>query len=210
MLRIERLPEDAQRAARAVAVGRRLDYEIVGHVTGFDGERLNVALRAAVAEQVLVTGSDDRFLFRHELLREALYDDLLPGERGEFHLALARALEQRVGDDNDADVSLVTTIATHYAAAGDQTAALRATVTAALAAERIFAYGEVAQAAERALDLWPRGPDTERGTRLDHVDLLALAGRAHGMGGDRSRGEVLMTRALAELDPSAHRVRYGA
>ena len=33
----------------------------------------------------------DRFCFRHALLREVVYDDLLPGERGELHLALARA-----------------------------------------------------------------------------------------------------------------------
>jgi predicted ATPase len=121
MLRIEELSEAAQLVARTVAVGRRLGEGTIAEVSGLEPDELTEALRETIAGHVLVAGSDDRFLFRHELLREALYDDLLPGERGEFHLALARALEQRVGDDNDADVSLVTTIATHYAAAGDQT-----------------------------------------------------------------------------------------
>jgi predicted ATPase len=45
-----------------------------------------------------VSGADGRLFFRHALLREALVDDLLPGERGELHLALARALEQRAAE----------------------------------------------------------------------------------------------------------------
>ena len=36
-------------------------------------------------------GRDDRYGFRHALLREVIYDDLLPGERAELHLRLARA-----------------------------------------------------------------------------------------------------------------------
>ena len=34
-------------------------------------------------------------MFRHALLREVVIDDLLPGERADMHLALARALEHR-------------------------------------------------------------------------------------------------------------------
>ncbi len=67
---------------------------MIATLTGIDPERLNDALREAMAEQVLVAGDDDRFSFRHALLREALYDDLLPGERSELHLALAAELER--------------------------------------------------------------------------------------------------------------------
>ncbi len=210
MLRIERLPADARLAARLVAVGRRASEQTIAAVTGIASDALRAALREAVAEQVLVPGTDERYVFRHELLREALYDDLLPGERGELHLSLARSLEQQCFGEADAEVERVSAIATHYAAAGDQAAALRATVAAALAAKRVHAYGEVAESAERALELWPRVPETERSCVLDHVDLLALAARAHGSGGDRVRGEVLLARALAELDPGAEPVRYGA
>jgi DNA-binding CsgD family transcriptional regulator/tetratricopeptide (TPR) repeat protein len=209
MLRIERLPDDARLAARAVAAGRRLSEETIAQASGIDRERLHAALREAVAEQVLVTGADDRFLFRHELLREALYDDLLPGERGELHLSLARALECQ-GDGDGSEIERATAIATHYAAAGDQSAALRATVAAALASERLSAYGEVAEMAERALELWPRVAGAGELVGLDHVELMVLAARAHGIGGDRSRGEVLLQRAIAELDPEREPIRYGA
>ncbi len=210
MVRIERLPADARLAARLVSAGRRCSEQTIADATGIPIDALRTALREAVAEQVLVPGADGRFVFRHELLREALYDDLLPGERGELHLALARTLEQQTWGEADAEVERVTAVATHYGAAGDQAAALRATVAAALQAKRVHAYGEVAESAERALELWPRVPETERASALDHVDLLVLAARAHGMGGDRARGEGLMQCALDELDPDADAIRYGA
>ncbi len=209
MVRIERLSADAQRAARAVAVGRRLDEGMIAAVTELDRDVLNEALHEAVAEQVLVTG-EDGLRFRHALLREALYDDLLPGERGELHLALARVLEQRADGQDDRELQRATTVASHYAAAGDQPAALRATIRAALAAQQVHAYGEVADLAERALELWPRVPDAGQALELDHVDLLALAARAHGVAGDRARGEVLLQSALRELDPKLDPQRYAA
>src|SRR6202040_3640440 len=44
--------------------------------------------------------------------------------------------------------------------------------------------------------------DHGRATRpLDHVDLLMMAARAHSIGADRARGDVLLIRALDELNP---------
>jgi len=209
MLRIERLSPDAQSALRAIAIGQALDQLSVAAMTGIDGDRLQAALREAVAEQVLVTGDDDQFAFRHALLREALYDDLLPGERGELHLALAGALE-RQGPPGERDFARAATIARHYSAAGDQPAALRATVFAARAANRAYAHAEAAAMAERALDLWPRVPDAPDVVGLDHVGLVMLAADAHDLGHDRVRGEHLLQEALRELDGDRDPRRYSA
>ena len=198
MLRIERLSEPGQRAARAIAVGRALDEGTIADITEIDHEALHTALREAVAEQVLEACDDARLSFRHALLREALYDDLLPGERVELHLALAHVYEQRSNGD-EWGVELATTIANHYAAGGDQPAALRATVRAALAARDVHAYGETASLAERALELWPRVSDPEALVPLDHVELLTLAASAHSIAGDRTRAEVLLQSGLREL-----------
>ena len=43
---------------------------------------------------------------------------------------------------------------------------------------------------------------------LDHVELLGIAAAAHGVAGDRARAEVLLTRALKELDPDSEPRRY--
>jgi DNA-binding CsgD family transcriptional regulator/tetratricopeptide (TPR) repeat protein len=208
MLRIERLSADAQSAARVISAGRSLDEPMIAEVSGIEAGALHAALREAVAEQVLVTDEPSRLCFRHALLREAMYDDLLPGERSELHLALARAFEDRADYENDRGVELASAIARHYATAGDQPAALRATVQAALAARDVHAYGDAADLAERALELWPRVPDADKSIPLDHVKLLTIAADAHGVAGDRSRAEVLLGHALKELDPEAEERRY--
>jgi DNA-binding CsgD family transcriptional regulator/tetratricopeptide (TPR) repeat protein len=209
MLRIERLSADSQQAARTIAVGRRLDEAMIAEVTGIEHARLHEALREAVAEQVLVAGSDGALMFRHALLREALYDDLLPGERSELHLALARAFENRTSD-HGSEIDRVSTVASHYAAAGDQPAALRAAVEAAQAARAVHAYGEAADLSERALELWPRVTQADEVAGVDHVDLLTMAAVSHGIGGDRGRADVLFQAALGELDPDANPRRYAA
>jgi DNA-binding CsgD family transcriptional regulator/tetratricopeptide (TPR) repeat protein len=208
--RIERLSLDAQRVARAVAVGRALDEPALAAVTALERDPLQAALREAVAEQVLVTEQHARFCFRHALLREAMYDDLLPGERGQLHIALARHLEQLQGAADDVELERSAAIAGHYAAAGDQPAALRSTIAAALAAQRVLAHGEAADLTERALELWPRVSEPERVAGLDHVELLSRAARAHAVAGDRTRAEVLLNEALRELDPERDPARYAA
>jgi DNA-binding CsgD family transcriptional regulator/tetratricopeptide (TPR) repeat protein len=210
LVRIERLSSDAQQVARAVAVGRTVDQPALAAVTALERDRLQTALREALGEQVLVTGGDERFSFRHALLREAMYDDLLPGERGELHIAFARYLEERDGVAAEGELERSAAIASHYAAAGDQPAALRSMIAAALAAQRVLAYGEAADLLERALELWPRVPAAERVAGIDYVELLGRAARAHSIGGDRPRGEVLLNQALSQLDPEREPARYAA
>jgi DNA-binding CsgD family transcriptional regulator len=209
LVRIERLSPDAQRVARAVAVARAADEAMLAAVTELDRDALQDALRQSVAEQVLVAGADGRFGFRHALLREALYDDLLPGERGELHIALARDLEQRCGADDDRELERASAIAGHYGAAGDQPHALRAAINAARAAHKVYAYGEAADFTERALELWPRVDDAEKVAGLDHVTLLTMAARAHQIMDERTRSVVLINEALRELDPDVQPARYG-
>ena len=97
------------------------------------GPALRDALRDAVAAQILVVDGEGRYAFRHALLREVLADDLLPGERAELHLSLARALEGAKASGAHAAAA----VAHHYHAAGDQPAALAASVRAAEASEAV-------------------------------------------------------------------------
>jgi DNA-binding NarL/FixJ family response regulator/tetratricopeptide (TPR) repeat protein len=206
--RIEQLSPDAQRVARVVSVARVLDEATLVAVTGLELDAVQAALRDAVAEQVLVPCDETGFGFRHALLREALHDDLLPGERSELHLALAHRLELDCGVDDEQELERKTAIAGHYAAAGDQPAALRSTIAAAQAAQRVFAFGEAADLADRALELWPRVEDPEQVAGVSHVDLLQIGSRAHGDAGKRTRAESLLREALRELGPSADPGRY--
>jgi DNA-binding CsgD family transcriptional regulator len=206
--RIEELSPDAQRIARVVSVGRVIDEATLAAVTGLELDAVQAALRDAVAEQVLISCDETGFGFRHALLREALHDDLLPGERSELHLALAHRLELDCGIDDEQELERKTAIAGHYAAAGEQPAALRSTIAAATAAQRVFAFGEAADLADRALELWPRVQDAEQVAGVSHVDLLQIGARAHGDAGKRTRAESLLREALRELGPSADPGRY--
>jgi len=206
--RIEELSPDAQRIARVVSVGRVLDEAALAAVTGLELDAVQAALRDAVSEQVLIACHETGFGFRHALLREALHDDLLPGERSELHLALAHRLELDCAVDDEQELERKTAIAGHYAAAGDQPAALRSTIAAARAAQHVFAFGEAADLADRALELWPRVQDPEQVAGVNHVDLLQIGARAHGDAGKRTRAESLLREALRELGPTADPGRY--
>ncbi|MEA2146707.1 MAG: hypothetical protein QOG59_2294 [Solirubrobacteraceae bacterium] len=201
MLRIERLSPNAQRAARVIAVGRALPEAMIAEVSGLAHDELQGALREAVAEQVLVPQGENALSFRHELLREALYDDLLPGERSDLHLALATALEAGASPHAAGSLEFSSGVAAHYSAAGDQPAALRASVAAALTARRVHAAAESARLAERALQLWGRVPDPQALTGMSYMALVLLAGRALLLSGDYARAEQLLTSVLDDLGP---------
>ena len=173
MLRVERLSEPAQELLRLVAVAQRADDPLLGETSGLDSRALRDGLREAVDGHILLAGDDDRYRFRHALLREVVEDDLLPGERAALHLALARALDARI--DESAGAVLTAAVAHHYAAAGDQPAALAASVRAAAVAERVYAHGEASALLDRALELWDRVPDPATVAGADHVELLTRA-----------------------------------
>jgi DNA-binding CsgD family transcriptional regulator/tetratricopeptide (TPR) repeat protein len=205
MLRVERLSEPAQDLLRLVAVGRRLDHAVLEAASALDPRELRAALREAVEGHILAVADDDAYRFRHALLREVVEDDLLPGERSELHLTLAHALEPRLEADGGAQTAAA--VAHHFAAAGDEPAALAAAVRAATAAERVHAYGEAAALLERALELWPRVPDAEARAGAGRVALLARAADATGALGDPARQLALLEAAFGGLDAAAEPAR---
>ena len=207
MVRVERLPAAAQDVVRVLAVVQPADHALLEELVGLDAAALRQALRDAIAGHVVVVGDDDRYTFRHVLLREVIYDDLLPGERAALHLAVARALERRLATESS-DAPLPAAIAHHYQAAGDQPEALRWAVRAADAAERVYAVADAAMLLERALELWERVPDPEALAGCDHVDLLRRAGIAHRTS-DENRRLTLIVHAIREArnaDPDDPRV----
>ena len=181
MLRIDRLPEGAQRLLRVLAVGGRLDHALLAEAAALDAHEVQESLRAAVANNLVVVDADGSHTFRHALLREVVQDDLLPGERIELHRALAEALERRSAS-GDTSVAISAAIASHRLAAGDHTTALAASVRAAAAAEAVRAPSEAAALLERALELWDQVPNAEAVAGLERVDLMWRAAEVHNLG----------------------------
>jgi ATP/maltotriose-dependent transcriptional regulator MalT len=195
MLRVERLSPSAQQVLQWLAAQPAADHALVSAVAELDAGELRDALREAVASHIVVTVGEDGYGFRHALLREVVYDDLLPGERTAMHAGLARALEDRI-EAGDAGAHMTAAAAHHWASAGDQPQALGAAVRAALAAERVNAFGEEQALFERALGLWDRVPDPEAAAGMGQVELLKRAAFAADQAGDPSRQEALLRRAF--------------
>ena len=77
----------------ACTVGRHVHDELLSRVSGVPEEDVDAALHELVDRQVL-RPEGDGLAFVHELVREAAYDELLPGERRRLHGRLAEALAQ--------------------------------------------------------------------------------------------------------------------
>ena len=92
--RIEALPELAQDVLKVAAVaGRRVGHQLLVAASGRPEAEVERGLRDAIAGQVLVaSAATESYRFRHALLQEAVYGDLLPGERTRLHATYARLL----------------------------------------------------------------------------------------------------------------------
>jgi DNA-binding CsgD family transcriptional regulator len=174
LARIADLAEPTQEFLRvASAAGQRVDPALLAATAALDEGALYDALRESVARQVLVpdpSAGTERYAFRHALLKEAVYDDLLPGERNRLHSAFASALEA----DATRDPSRAGELAYHYFAAHDLPRALEWSVAAGDAAEERYAFPEAVWHYERALDLWDQVPDAAARAGHDRINLLAL------------------------------------
>src|SRR5262249_56670474 len=108
------------------------------------------------------------YVFRHALVAEAVYAELLPGERVRLHTALAGALEAGI-EPGGPPAARAARLAYHWAAAGEQPRALAASVAAAAAAEQVYAFAEAQLQLERVLGLWDRVPGAEARAGMDRV-----------------------------------------
>ncbi|WP_243083382.1 helix-turn-helix transcriptional regulator [Streptomyces sp. 891-h] len=226
LVRVEALPESAQRVVRlAAGGGSAVEHALLAAVAGLGEDALLEALRSAVGANVLrPTGDGSGYLFRHALLREAVREDLLPGELARISRRYAEALE--------AEPSLVPSeerlarLAHYWHRSRDAARALPAALSASVEARHRHAYAEEHQLLERAIELWDEVPEEARaglpalrvprtfpvaGTSgwadrhpFSHpprfIEVLAEAVVAARISGDVARAKALARRALARLD----------
>jgi len=202
---VRRLPEETQEVLRvASAGGETTGHGLLAAVTGLDDAALTGALRPAVTANVLRAQADG-YTFRHELIREAVHDDLLPGEHGRLHSRFAEAIE--------ADPSLVPPgratieMAHHWHSAHDSVWALIGAWRAAAQAGRAVAPAERLSLLARVLELWDQVPDAAGRIGADHARVLEEATCAAQEAGEFERGIALASSALKELDPAGEPTR---
>ncbi|WP_329126196.1 AAA family ATPase [Streptomyces sp. NBC_01465] len=188
---LHELSDAGRRCVRAAsAVDDVVGQELLVAVTGLPDRELEDALRPAVERRLLVP-ADDGYTFRHALIRSAVYEDLLPGERIRLHTRYARTLEADPGllPPGRAPAAL----AAHWYAAGDRVRAAEAAWYAAESARHRYAYAEALRLLERVLEL---GEFTPKLPELG--DVLGAAAEAALCAGEAERGTALATAALDE------------
>ncbi|MYS21012.1 MULTISPECIES: ATP-binding protein, partial [unclassified Streptomyces] len=220
LVRVEALSEDAQLVAKFVAEGgNTVEYRLLAAICRLGEDQLIDALRGAVGASILLPDPcGDGYRFRHSLVREAVGDDLLPGERSRINRRYAEAIED--------DPSLVRAgeraarLASYWYAAHHPAKALPAVLRASVDARRRHAYAEQYRLLERALELWDDTPQEVRGalrpvdyaeaypsccacdaaTPLSFLDLLAEVTVAARLGGEPERAYAMAKRALRLLE----------
>ncbi|MER7756647.1 AAA family ATPase [Kitasatospora sp. NPDC097643] len=233
LVRVESLDEESQRVVRIAAEGGSyVEHALLSAVLDDDEEQLIEALRAAVGANILRPDSDgEGYRFRHALVREAVSDDLLPGERHRINRKFALAVEAQphlVSSD-----ALPARLANYWYHAHDPARALPTALDAARAARRRNAFAEQLGMLERALELWdmvsedvlahtlrpydwaetyPPGScdlsaQDEDCDRIQLVDVLAEAVVAARRSGDRERGLSLAKRGVRLVDEQEHPMR---
>jgi DNA-binding CsgD family transcriptional regulator len=200
LVRLDRVDDDANLVVRAASVaGRRVSHALLAGVVELGPVALDSALRQLVETNVLVPVAADGFAFRHALLAEAVYDDLLPGERVRLHAAYAAALRDGSVDGTAAE------LARHARAAHDLPVAVRASIRAGDDAMSVGGPGEAARHYELALELLAE-PGLELDGEVDLVDLVSRASDAATSAGRPYRALALVQDQLDRL-PAATTAR---
>ncbi|MBO2451907.1 AAA family ATPase [Actinomadura barringtoniae] len=194
---VQRLPEDTQEILRvASAGGARIEHDLLSAIAGLDEMTLTRGLRPAVAANVLVVEGDG-YSFRHALIREAIHDDLLPGERTRLHARYAECLSDEVPGEARA-----VEVAHHWFMAHSTVKALVSAWDAIGATERSLAYAESLQMASRVLELWDEVPGAAERIGATHAEVLERAVKLASDSADSELGIKLATAALKEVsDP---------
>jgi len=202
LARTERLSSDAQQVLRTAAVtGRRVDDELARQACGLDGTAYDEAVREAVAHQLLVPDGERGYSFRHALLREAIYGDLLPGERTRLHGRLAALLadSRRLAEIPGTAAEL----AHHSLASHDIPGALAASVAAGQEAHRLAAPAEAHRHYDQALSLWERVAEPEKVSGTDRGTLAFRSANSAAASGDINRAVHQMRRLIGFVGDGA-------
>ena len=196
--RIDALPDGAQALIGVAAVGgREVEHELLMDVADDEARPadLRVLVDSGLLQPVEALDGDDAYRFRHALLNEVVYDEMLPTERRRTHRRWGEVLSQHI-DGGDVDHARTVQLAHHWREARDQRA-LVASIAAGDMAVDSYSYDIAAREYGESLLLWEEASATDQG--LDHVALLERAARAAMLSSDYRRALAWCRAAITEL-----------
>ncbi|WP_281388951.1 helix-turn-helix transcriptional regulator [Kribbella qitaiheensis] len=199
LVRLDPLSDDARQVARVIAVaGRRVPHTLLTAVAGLPDRELDAALRELIDAHIIEHPGNASYYFRHALLAEAVYDDLLPGERVRQHAAYAKALKDQTVAGTAAE------LAGHATRSHDLATAFEARVRAGQEAISVAAPQEALKHYEMALELYPNAAED---ASIDKTWLVVATAKAAALSAQQPRALKLLRKALVELPADAPRLQ---
>ncbi|MDO8364756.1 MAG: LuxR C-terminal-related transcriptional regulator [Actinomycetota bacterium] len=185
------------------AIGRETPHDLLVAIVGLAEQEVEAALRSVIDARLLVV-NNDAYRFRHPLLGEVVYADLLPPQRARLHRSIAAALAQQPTDalrraDRAGELAL------HLDLAGDIEGAFTALLAAADAAETIAPAAAFSHL-ERAFELWDAAGASAGAANRGHRLWQAADIATSIVGNERA---VQLARAAFEHGPPPLGVAWG-
>jgi DNA-binding CsgD family transcriptional regulator/tetratricopeptide (TPR) repeat protein len=194
--RLTGLAPSTQHVVRTASLGvGHLRHRLLAPVCGLNEADAVTALTEAVRSNVLVvTDAGEGYRFRHALLREAVADSMLPGDRMLAHRRWAEQLERDAVPSDGWEASLAA--AHHWWQTDDWQRALDSSLVAASHAYDVAASSEQATLLSRVLELWERVPDAAWRANRDRDQIFEEAVEAMAWAGEESRALSLVEQEL--------------
>lgn len=175
MSRVDRLGSAREVLQIGAAIGREFSYEVLAAVAGLSDAVLQDALiRLTEAEMVFLRGTPPNasYIFKHALIQDAAYSNMLRARRQQLHAAIAGLLERRFSDVVNATPEVV---AQQFEQAGQNEKAIRYWRQAGERDLRRFAMKEAIVHYSSALRLVTAMPETQQQSSLELEICLRLA-----------------------------------
>jgi class 3 adenylate cyclase/predicted ATPase len=202
--RLDRLGPAREIAQIAAVIGRSFTYPLVSAVAKMEDEALQMALeRLAEADILLVQGlpPESEYRFKHALIQDAAYENLLKSRRQALHRRTAEVLREQFAASAAAAPEL---LAHHFTQAGLTEAAIEWWGKAGQRSLARSALVEAAEQLKRALDEIATSPG-KLALRREEIQLQVAFANALSLMGDLVEGKEHYDRAVAIYDPGEHR-----
>ncbi|UQN08681.1 helix-turn-helix transcriptional regulator [Deinococcus sp. QL22] len=172
LLGLDRFPPEARAAAETAAVlGLSFEANVLRDLLADD------STFDTLTERGLLVWEGEQAAFRHALIRDAICAGIPWARRRTLHRQVAAQLEAAGAPPSHT--------AEHWLAGHEPERARAALVASAQASCRLHAYRDAAEAAGRALELWPAGVEEAR--RLEVLDQLGHCAQTCGLLPEASR-----------------------
>jgi predicted ATPase len=196
MARLAAAPEAMAIAQIGAMIGCEFSEDLLSAVVDWPQDELESALDQLVASEVVSLGcgpaGETAYVFRHELIREAVYQSIAEPVRRELHSSIAGILEAR---RPDVAANTPELLAPHYAAAGLAESAVACWLRAGTRAKDQCAHDEAIAMFGKGLELLDRLPAGS--AAVQSAQLLAVLAEALTVTKGLAASEVAQACAMA-------------